>query len=182
MPFANLAAHTHHALQTLSEAVRDVPKPVVTSIQFNTNILDPDNEPKDLTASVDKWVQKGHRFIYLLAVDAAPDVLPAVRDRFSNAKNHEFGGRAYARLNEPRTKQLYVGSSSSLGRRFREHLGYGARGTYALHLAHWSRDLHLTLQLTAARYPPSVREQLIGALEDQLWEILRPMFGRQGRR
>jgi hypothetical protein len=180
--FANLTENTHQALQRLSEAVRNIPAPKVEIIQFSTDRLDPDNEPIDLTASVDAWDLKGHRFIYFLTADAEDAALRTAYARYSDAKARELDGRAYARLNEPTSNQFYVGSSLSLGRRFREHLGYGSRRTYALHLAYWSLDLRLSLQLTVARYAPGVPETLIGALEDQLWVDLSPMFGRQGRR
>jgi hypothetical protein len=182
LPFTNLADQTREALLTLGEAVRAVPAPTVKRFPFKTQMLDPDKEPKDLTESVDDWILKGHRFIYFLQTDAESAVLEAVHARYSNAKSQELVGRAYARLNEPPKKYLYVGSSSSLGRRFREHLGYGARGTYALHLAHWSEGVNLNLELVVARYVPRVSGNIIGALEDQLWDALKPMFGRQGRR
>jgi hypothetical protein len=176
-----LATSTGRSLKKNAELVLKVAKPEVLRIDFYTSCLDPESEPYDLTRKVDEWVGRGSRFIYVLETDSEM-MLTRARDIFQGVKSHERDRRAYARLNDV-NKVLYVGSSSSLGRRFREHLGYGARGTYALHLSHWARNLiPMRLFFTAARYPPGVDSQLLGLMEDQLWDTLRPMFGRRGRR
>jgi hypothetical protein len=179
--FADLREQSASALRSLSEAVLHVPSPELMSVSFNTRDIPPGSEPINLIGRIEAWVKKDHRFVYLLIADENAG-LNAVHQAFADAKTHERDGRAYARLNEKSSKYFYVGSSSALGRRFREHLGYGARGTYALHLAYWGQKLELDLTLVAARYGPNVSANLVGVLEDNLWDRLKPMFGRQGRR
>jgi hypothetical protein len=182
MTFTKLAAQTSATLEKLSAAVGAISLPTTFSLDFCSQILDPDSEPTDVTRAVDGWTKKGHRYIYYLTASIDSAQLQIVHRAYAEAKNHELDGRAFARLNEPPSQTFYVGSSASLGRRFREHLGYGARGTYALHLAQWARTLNLEMQLSAASYPAAVDENMIGVLEDELWERLKPMFGRKGRR
>jgi hypothetical protein len=182
MPFTDLVKRTRLALSELSNQVGTIPSPELMQLRFNTGAFVPDNEPKPLTSEVDQWVKKECRFIYVLMANSAPEHLARIHDLYSDAKTRERGDRAYARLNSQPSTYIYVGSSASIGRRFREHLGYGARRTYALHLAFWAHDLPMDLELSAARYPPTASEALVGVLEDQLWDSLKPMFGRQGRR
>ena len=179
--FDELGASTSTSLKKSAERILKVAKPEVCRIDFDTRSLDPTLEPYELMRKVDEWVGGGGRFIYLLETDADIAFLDSARVAFSDAKTHERDGRAYARLNDV-NKVLYVGSSSSLGRRFREHLGYGARGTYALHLSHWARHLFIRITLVVARYPVGMDPEVLGLMEDQLWDTLRPMFGRRGRR
>jgi len=42
--------------------------------------------------------------------------------------------------------------------------------------------LNLELGFTCAKYPVDVSEEVLQALEDTLWDQLKPMFGRKGRR
>ena len=88
---------------------------------------------------------------------------------------------AYPRLNAQATC-FYVGSSQSVAKRLKEHLGFGAGKTYALQLVHWARPLSLELDFVCAKYAENTPIEAIQALEDTLWETSKPMFGRQGRK
>jgi hypothetical protein len=66
--------------------------------------------------------------------------------------------------------------------RLKEHLGYGAKATFSLQLAHWTTGLDLELKFICARYRNSAQPDVFQALEDTLWDLLQPMFGRKGRR
>jgi hypothetical protein len=179
--FDDLGSSTCISLKRKAEQLLKVAKPEVMRIEFEPRNLDPELEPVEVTKKIDEWVSRGDRYIYILEADSDL-MLDRAWAAFSDAKSRERDGRAYARLNQT-NKVLYVGSSSSLGRRFREHLGYGARATYALHICQWARGLFpMSLFLIAARYPAEVDPELLGLMEDQLWDTLRPMFGRRGRR
>ena len=103
-----------------------------------------------------------------------------VERAFVKAKDRKTHKRAYPHLNAPGTC-LYVGSSRSLATRFRDHLGFGPKGTYALQLVHWAPQLSLQLEFVCARYAEDTPAEVIAALEDTLWDARRPMFGRKGR-
>ena len=73
-------------------------------------------------------------------------------------------------------------SSYNLLKRLKEHLGYGAKDTYALQLAHWAREMNLDIEVVCAEYPEGIGQEILQTLEDTLWETLKPMFGRKGQR
>ena len=64
--------------------------------------------------------------------------------------------------------------------RFKGHLGYGAKGTFALQLAHWAQELNLELDFVCAEYPQEIPSEVLQALEDTLWNTLK--LGRRGQR
>ena len=51
-----------------------------------------------------------------------------------------------------------------------------------MQLAYWANVCDVQVRFTVARYAPSVSDEVLGALEDQLWPQLKPMMGRQGRK
>ncbi len=133
--------------------------------------------------------KKKQPFIYYIRFqsDASIEEQEAAKAKFSEVKDTKKDGRAYARPTKELSRYWYVGSSWNIVRRFREHLGYGAQGTYALQLSSWARELSIPLKIVVWRYDvesykDELRENVIGALEDALWTTLKPMFGRKGRR
>lgn len=129
-----------------------------------------------------KWEgqNKDSRFVY--TIEASKDTnLEECYQKFSSAKARKFDNRAYARLNEI-SPVFYVGSSRSLGKRIKEHLGFGPRGTYALQLVYWATDISGELYLTIWRFPEKLGQDVSQAIEDWLWTKCKPMFGRQGPR
>jgi hypothetical protein len=138
------------------------------------------NTQEKLIESVAGCSKKGLPYVYTLSI-SEDNQLDAIRESFSKAKAQEKNGRAYARLNKKPSYCFYVGSSFDFSKRYKEHIGYGAKATYALHLAHWAQDFpSLQLTLAYAEYQQGTEQDLLQALEDALWEKLQPMFGRQG--
>ena len=89
--------------------------------------------------------------------------------------------RAYPRLNN-RSNVLYVGSSQNLTLRFKEHLGYGAKGTYAMQLSYWAQKLKMKINFHCFRFQRDIPSEVLQAVEDGLWLLLKPMLGRKGSR
>jgi len=134
-----------------------------------------------LIQEVSDWAGTSKASLYYFDCRSTGIDLAVVERAFAKAKARKTRKRAYPRLNAQATC-LYVGSSQSVARRFQEHLGFGASGTYALQLVHWARPLSLELDFVCARYADDTPIEVIQALEDTLWETRKPMFGRQGRR
>jgi len=123
----------------------------------------------------------GKRCLYVLRIrddDAEHMRLDHIQDRFADAVDHG-SGLAFARLNkvDPSTV-LYVGCSSDLSVRLRQHLGFGPNRTYALRLNKWMPAC--PMDLVVAAYDPSASNDAILLLEETLWRDLKPMFGRPG--
>lgn len=102
-------------------------------------------------------------------------------DAFSHAKSTKHEERAYARIHKE-SNIFYVGSSSSLMSRFKQHLGMGHKDTYAMHINRWIPDIEGELQIQVWRFSADVPAEVIQAVEDGLWSESNPMFGRKGAR
>ncbi|HEY9833549.1 MAG TPA: hypothetical protein V6D26_23560 [Stenomitos sp.] len=134
---------------------------------------------ENLILNLRRHIKRGGKYIYYLSVIGNSN-LSDLRRSFSETRGGD-SGRAYARLNPHESSCLYVGSSSDLLKRMKEHLGYGAKATFALNLAWWAGDFpDLGLSLGFSQLPETTTVDAMQALEDTLWDELRPMFGRRG--
>lgn len=181
MPFGLLPRNTHAALTALAVSVSAVRPSATRSFEFRTGALVPDQEPVALVNEVAEWAAGDGRFVYYFEADADEASLAALHKAITEARVAKRAARRYARLFTP-NRVLYVGGSASLRSRFREHLGYGNKAVFAMQLAYWANVCDVPVRFTAARYSPSVSNEVLGALEDQLWSQLKPMMGRQGRK
>lgn len=179
--FTNLPRQTQTELMRLAQLVTDV-KPVdVASWELDAAML---HDTSLIAATINKvasWAGLCKGCLYYFHCDGASVNLAEVEKVFLQAKAITDNPRAYPRYNR-QAICLYVGSSQTVAKRFREHLGYGARKTYALQLAHWAPALPLKLTFVCAKYPDNTPSEVIQALEDTLWQKFGPMFGRQGRK
>lgn len=84
---------------------------------------------------------------------------------------------------------LYVGSSNKeFHKRFKQHVGTNGHGTYGMHLKLWvSPDFWFTpirLQCWRIRTKVPLLQEIqqfgLQALEDDLWDRTRPLFGKRG--
>lgn len=83
--------------------------------------------------------------------------------------------RKCPKLNNP-SKIMYIGSSiSDIKNRINQHLGNGAKGTYALQLKHWFTG---TIKITVNLY--DIERRVLQIIEDDLSDRLKPAFGKQG--
>ena len=181
LTFSGLPTQTQSALASLSSAVAGVTPIDVRTWQVNITNLPAEKIGLPLIQQVSEWAGKSKACLYYFECNSPNVDLAKVEREFADAKAHEDSDRAYPRLNVS-GRCFYVGSSQSVAKRLTEHLGYGARKTYALQFIHWARPLSLHLEFVCAKYPESTPSAVIQALEDTLWETKIPMFGRQGRK
>jgi len=183
MPHPNFFAlpeQTQSALASLSVAVGGVIPVNVRTWKIDMSALPTVPDGVDLIQQVSDWAGKSKACLYCFENQSRDVDLVAVELAFTDAKDRVTNARAYPRLNL-HGSCFYVGSSQSLAKRFKEHLGFGASETYALQLTHWARPLDLKLEFVCAKYPDGTTPEVIHALEDTLWQTRKPMFGRQGR-
>jgi hypothetical protein len=179
--FSDLAAQTQGVLARLAAGVEGVLPAAVRSWPIDPLGLVEEATASSLLREVSAWAGAGQVCLYYVECRSADVDLTEIAGAFAAAKARKRRARAYPRMNSPGTC-LYVGSSRSMGKRLREHLGYGAAGTYALQLAHWATPLSLQLDFVCAKYPEDTPPEVMQALEDTLWQVRRPMFGRRGAR
>lgn len=179
--FSALPTQTQSALASLSSAVTGVVPTDVRTWKIDVSTLPLEKGELQLIQEVSKWAGKSKACLYYFECCSPSIDLVEVERVFADAKAYETNDRAYPRLNIS-GKCFYVGSSQSVAKRLTEHLGYGAKKTYALQFIHWSRPLSLHLEFVCAKYPDNTPSEVVQALEDTLWETKAPMFGRQGRK
>jgi len=180
--FSVLPSQTQSALATLSSAVAGVVPIDVRTWQIDVSTLPLEKDGLQLIQEVSEWAGKSKACLYYFECCSPSLDLEEVKRVFADAKALETNDRAYPRLNTS-GNCFYVGSSQSVAKRLTEHLGYGAKKTYALQFIHWARpSLSLHLEFVCAKYPETTPSAVVQALEDTLWETKAPMFGRQGRK
>ena len=179
--FSALPALTQTELARVSAAVGGVLPAEVRSWRIDVSALPSEAASSSLIREVSAWAGKCKTCLYYFECRSANTDLARIERTFVQARAHSTNDRAYPRLNAPGTC-FYVGSSRSVATRLKEHLGFGAKATYALQLIHWARPLSLELTFVCAKYAESTPYEVVQALEDTLWETKKPMFGRQGRK
>lgn len=172
--FETLPEQTRKHILQLAEEVQDVVPIGGKTFRILTNQLDPRIKPSNLLDQVSAWMTKGHPYLYYFRVLNESN-LTVVEQTFKKAKDQKKNERAYPRFNR-QSEFIYVGCSWGLFSRFKGHLGYGAKGTFALQLAHWAQGLNLELDFICAEYPQETLSKVLQALEDTLWDTLNPMF------
>lgn len=179
--FTSLSAQTHSELINLASAVADAVPIDVRTWEVDVKSLPPEKTGLKLIQDVSEWASNSKKCIYYFELCSPNIDLDKIKQAFAQSKEKNASERAYSRLNDG-GKGFYVGSSQSIAKRLTEHLGYGASKTYALQLIHWARPLSLHLKFICAKYPETTSSNVIQGLEDTLWEIKKPIFGRQGRK
>lgn len=180
LTFDELPTLTQAALAEVSAAVEGILPAEIRSWPIEAADLLDDAVVLGLLKEVSGWAGASKTCLYYFDCRSADVDLAKVERAFLKAKHRKAHKRAYPHLNAQGTC-LYVGSSRSLATRFRDHLGFGAKGTYALQLVHWAPALALPLEFVCAKYAEDTPAEVIAALEDALWDTKRPMFGRKGR-
>lgn len=116
--------------------------------------------------------------IYIFrTVDSNESNQNKIYENFNKLRNKR-DGRALCRYNKL-SDILYIGQSKNLRARFKQHLGDGPFGTYAMHMKHWINGINLKIEFTYHRFS-SFSDRALQALEDGLWDRLEPMFGKRG--
>ena len=178
--FESLPEQTRKYHLQLAEEVQRVVPIEGKTFRILTSQLNPDIKPSKLLGQVSTRMVKSHPYLYYFRVLNNPD-LAVIERTFKKTKDEKKNNRAYPRFNG-QSKLIYVGCSWGMFSRFKDHLGYGAKGTYALQFAHWAQELNLELEFVYAEYPQATPSKVLQALEDMLWDNLKPMLGRRGQR
>ena len=133
-------------------------------------------------------ITDGDHCVYVIELTDDLAIQP-LRKAVCQIKKEKISKFAFAQYNEsaPDSRYLYVGSSffskgrrDTLSTRLKQHLGFGNRNTYALHLRQWARDLPGSVKITALQYPGTVKREAILAIENCLADKCKPLLGRRG--
>lgn len=172
-----LASFAIASLQTAIDALSSCPEPEIRAFTITPQALTLDGA-KGFIATDLAELSSSKPTLYRISL--VGDMDPQTILKAFDLGREQAPDRSYARRHGPRSNVLYVGRSSTFKKRIKEHLGFGARQTYALNLASWARPLNAPLLLECAAYDPSVSASTLSHLEDALWIKSMPIFGRQG--
>jgi hypothetical protein len=151
------------------------------SYKFNTKDLQNVHYVDTLLNNIKKQINHNkYKYIYTFSL---PDNFPTdnIYNRYKKAKESKKSERAYARLNR-KSPCLYIGSSKGLIPRIKQHLGFGPKGTYAMQICYWCENLNLDITLNIYGFGNGISIKAFQALEDGVWNSLKPMLGRQGKK
>lgn len=170
--FLNRASEAYHQLAEIISKVRTSEK-----IYYELPIEQMDARGADQLFGALK-AQNNQKCIYVIeAVKLDTDQCHKAFQRAKDIKKDY----SFALVNEP-CKVFYVGSSNNLKSRLKNHLGLSSKQTYSLQLAQWIKPFKGALRFTVYYFHEEVEQSILEALEDALWQELKPMFGRQGGR
>jgi hypothetical protein len=171
-------------LESIIEGVRNIEFVEEVSYSFNTNEIQGERFVESLLTRIQKQIDHA-RFGYIYTFFLPSNFhMSSVYDNYEAVKNSRKAGRAYARLNKTNRESycLYVGSSNDLIPRIRQHLGFGPKGTFSMQLCYWCENANLDVTLKIYAFNNSIDTKAFQAFEDGVWDSLRPMLGRQGRK
>lgn len=113
--------------------------------------------------------------------------------RYKALKENKFmvnGRRIYvSKFNQENlnSQYLYVGSSmKNIHHRIKQHLGGGSDATYSLHLNKWSFPFNYMIKITVYQLiisePELLSQQFVELVEQELWDVHAPIFGKRSGR
>ncbi|MET0241667.1 MAG: hypothetical protein ABW184_17380 [Sphingobium sp.] len=168
-----------HLLRDLASRVGSVEPGANSHYEVDLATLS-DDRKKPLRADIELNLNLSQAAIYSISLhDAAPEL---VHESMTAARDAGVDQRCYCPIlplpHHPGTV-LYVGSSRNLHKCLMEHLGFGAKKVYALHLRHWAGPFG-RVRIDVRFYPPSTPKPVLTALEEHLASKLMPLFGLRG--
>jgi NurA-like 5'-3' nuclease len=124
-------------------------------------------------------------YVYIIRVDDKNVSVSLCDQMRADAKRRKIDRMAvgYSRINVQNlpSQTLYVGRSRDMGTRVRQHLGADLFKPYALHFELWAKNNAIEVTIDYMRFEDR-DDLLVQAIEDGLWESLKPAFGRKGSR
>ena len=176
MSFENEAAN---ALRELANRVDPVEPGVNGYYEIDLTSLT-DDRKKSVREELALHLSASDTALYSISLPDADPTL--VHQALTIARDDQVDQRCYSRIlrlpHHP-NMVLYVGSSRDLAKRLMEHIGFGPKKTYALHLRHWATQFG-KVRINVRFYPASTDKAVLRALEEHLANKLVPLFGRRG--
>ena len=109
------------------------------------------------------------------------DGAKALKQKFSNYKKTQTIKLPKNNKNIE-SKVIYVGRTSKIRQRLIQHLVDCAEGTYALKMGLWCPETEHKLKVEIAILDGNQNQAVLQDVEDELWRLSKPMFGKCGAR
>jgi hypothetical protein len=162
----------HNAMKKIEQFKFPEPKKHL----FKSKIIYDENEITKIPTGI-----KGADYIYFFKVVGKEETNRNCYDELEQKKLSNNNSKDFPKLNVQHkgTQYLYVGRSQKLRQRIRQHLGKNHKGTYAMHMERWCKNLKLNIEFQYFEILNS-DNVLVQSIEDALWDKLKPCFGRKG--
>lgn len=175
-PFAGLPAAAAAHLRAFADALESV-RADDTAVWSGRSTTIFSRGPHSKVFSEARFFSGAKRpVIYILRAAPGSDVA-SIQQAFENARE-QLPEHQFPRFNAP-SHCLYVGSTENLARRLMQHLSQGPAATTMLRLGQWPSLPEFDLTVECASYEGATQDH-VQALEDHLWTLEQPMFGRRG--
>jgi hypothetical protein len=102
-----------------------------------------------------------------------------IKELFPKVETEEIAYSMFNEKNESIDSFLYVGSSSDMFKRFKEHCGIVSKGTYALRFNNWLEN-DIDIEFQCYYLVDSEEQAVLQNIEDGLWKLKKPLFGKLG--
>lgn len=130
-----------------------------------------------------------HPLIYVMEVQSSKKI-KILREHFESfhsenrQKTKNIDRVNLSKYNKTLTNILYVGSSTTdFKTRIKNHLGTEGGRVYSLHLSKWDNSLGYDLKISAyevlSQSEDIVERFIVEILEQQIWDMLKPIFGKR---
>ena len=164
-----------------------IENPIVNDFQFN--IKDIGESHIALLAKIKQEIEPiDHYFIYIFSwnYDQEPPgkLTKLLKAEKIKSKNQKLSKNkvSYCKINNiEKTCCLYVGGSrTGIIPRIKQHFGFANKQIYAMQLARWCKNTNLEIKLSILSFPKTINVDIFQIIEDGLWEINKPLFGKKG--
>jgi len=172
--------YTINNLEELSKQIQTIQLLDKKIITFDIQNIESENIK--IINEIKNWENSNEgKYIYIFEISNEINA-EQVYKNFKHSKDNKIEERAYARINDNISRILYVGSTtkSKFYSRVKQHLGFGTKGTFALHVNFWRENLKGKINLICLKFDKTTHNKLIQTIEDSYWSKNLPMFGRQG--
>jgi len=130
-----------------------------------------------------------HPLIYIIQIQSRKDLKLLLQNfeeyyAANKAKIKNIDRVNLSRYNRTQSHVLYVGSSTTdFTTRIKNHLGTEGTRMYSLHLCKWDKSLEYNLKISTFEVISGTNETserfIVEILEQQLWDTLKPVFGKR---
>jgi len=171
----------------LRQRLEDSQIEFVKTFTFNSKEFRNPNDPKTLLSSIDRSEIPIVYVIHVKNLKIATKLINLFQ-RFSEENRTKTKNKDrinVSRFNQHISNILYVGSSTTDFRaRIKNHIGLGSGRVYSLHLSKWDcavdYDLFIDVYIIKSVRNSSIVERfVVEIIEQQIWDELKPSFGKK---
>lgn len=182
-PINGLAAGAAVRLRDLGDRVVHRRPTAAFKLWFELGWLSDKRSMEAIENNLKQIVTRDERAIYQFSLRdrVAYGALRLAYEQRPRSKEGDGRNLNYSRMMAPDAPQaLYVGSSRDLRTRIGQHVGrIGGPGTYGMRLNLWATEVAAIVDLEFWLYERNLNLIELEALEQELWDVRKPLLGKR---